>query len=285
MFVVGLTTKPDANPSNIAVHTDIPTESTEASNMGPAIVAASLLLGGDCTKPTSSLPQQYWSRDTEAFSLRSSTYLKDKRKQPCSHPMFELIGMDLLEVDVPVQNVVKSLKGGFAQRYLAQQSSEPRPFLFMIHFQLPGDKKLAYISYFAAKPGVLESDSAFAKLFSDFVNGTDEFRQSRFKFIPSVSKGPYLVKSMVGSTPAILGNKLTQTYHKGEGYFEVCVDVASSSIGGGLLKLVKGYVTCLTFDMCFLLEAQTEAELPEVSLGALRFANVDLRMAQKFEPS
>ena len=238
-----------------------------------------------CEWPACSLPKDHWSGETNPFCLRSKTYLKDKRKQPCCEAMFDLIGMDLLEIDAPVQDVAKTLPGGFADRYLNQQTSTPKPYLFIVHFQLPGDKKLAFIGYFAAKPGVLEADTNSAKLFQAFISGTDAFRQSRFKFIPCVSKGPYLVKSMVGSTPAILGNKLTQTYHKGDGYFEVCVDVGSSTIGGGLLKLVKGYLTTLTFDMCFLLEAQSDEELPEVSLATLRFANLDLRFAQKFVPS
>jgi Protein ENHANCED DISEASE RESISTANCE 2, C-terminal len=59
------------------------------------------------------------------------------------------------------------------------------------------------------------------------------------------------------------------------------VDVGSSAVGASVLKLVKGYLTCLTFDMAFVLEAQNEEELPEVCLGTLRFSNVDLRMAQK----
>lgn len=236
-----------------------------------------------------SLPKQHWSGETEKFKLRSATYLQDKKKAVSDDALFDLIAMDLLEVDQHVCDVAKNLKGGVAQRFLEQRealsSTEPKPFLFVVHFQLPGDKNLAFIAYFASKPGALDSNSPAAQLFHSFINGTDAFRQSRFKFIPLVSKGPYLVKSMVGSTPAILGNKLTQSYHSGIGYFEVCVDVGSSSVGGGLLKLVKGYLTSLTFDMCFVLEAQTVDELPEVSLGQLRFANVDLRMAQKFMPS
>jgi len=246
-----------------------------------------------CLKPQNqdiecTFPRQYWSNDTEIFSLRSETYLRDKRKQPCCESMFQLIAMDLYEVEEHVEDVVKRLTGGVAQRYLehGKTSGEPQPFLFIIHFQLPGEKKLAFIAYFTAKPSVLETDTPFARLFSDFVNGSDDFKQSRFKFIPSVSKGPYLVRSMVGSTPAILGNKLKQTYHQGEGYLEVCVDVGSSIVGAKLLKLVKGYISSLTFDMCFVLEAQSEQELPEVSLCTLRFSEVDLNLpAQKFVPS
>jgi hypothetical protein len=86
-----------------------------------------------------------------------------------------------------------------------------------------------------------------------------------------------VVKSAVGQTPALLGNKLVQSYHKGDGYFEVDVDVSSSSVAGGILRVVKGYVTALSIDLCFLLEAQDVSELPEVVLGALRFERVSFR--------
>ena len=52
------------------------------------------------------------------------------------------------------------------------------------------------------------------------------------------------------------------------------MDVGSSNVAGGVLKIVKGYITALTIDMAFLLEAQASEELPEVILGALRFERV-----------
>lgn len=52
------------------------------------------------------------------------------------------------------------------------------------------------------------------------------------------------------------------------------MDVGSSNVAGGILRVVKGYVTALTIDMCFLLEAQTDEELPEAVLGSLRFERV-----------
>ena len=56
------------------------------------------------------------------------------------------------------------------------------------------------------------------------------------------------------------------------------VDVGSSNVAGGVLRVVKGYITALTIDMCFLLEAQDVEELPEVVLGSLRFERVSIRI-------
>jgi len=144
----------------------------------------------------------------------------------------------------------------------------------------PDTPNLCFAAYFEAKEGILDDTaSPFPKLFRDFVEGDDSYRDSRFKFIPRVVKGSYIVKSAVGSTPVILGTKLVQSYHKGANYFEVDVDVGSSSVAGGVLKVVKGYVTSLTIDMAFLLEAHTTEELPESVLGVIQFSNLNLNMA------
>ena len=46
----------------------------------------------------------------------------------------------------------------------------------------------------------------------------------RFKFIPRVVEAPWVVRKGVGTQPAILGNKLLQTYHTDAklNYLEVC---------------------------------------------------------------
>ena len=45
--------------------------------------------------------------------------------------------------------------------------------------------------------------------------------------------------------------------------------------------MVKGYATALEIDLCFLLEAQTEEELPEYIMGSVRLINPDLRKVTK----
>jgi len=216
----------------------------------------------------------------EPFNVRSVTYLEDRKKEPSQGSMFELIAMDLWDVETPIDNVAMNMKGGLAEKYL--NTSGPKPFLFIIQFQVPGPPFLSFIAYFAAKPGSIEEVTPFSRLFADFCDGTDAFRDSRFKFIPRVVRGSYIVKSAVGQTPALLGNKLVCSYHKGEGYFEIDVDVGSSNVAGGVLKVVKGYITALTIDMCFLLEAQHPDELPETILGSLRFERLSLDMARKW---
>jgi len=58
-----------------------------------------------------------------------------------------------------------------------------------------------------------EMQPSFRKLLHAFMTGNDEYRKGRFKFIPRAVEAPWIVRKAVGTQPAILGNKLTQTYH------------------------------------------------------------------------
>ena len=47
----------------------------------------------------------------------------------------------------------------------------------------------------------------------DFVTEEDAWRNSRFKVLPHVVEGGYLVKKAVGMTPCLIGNKGKSTYY------------------------------------------------------------------------
>ena len=57
-----------------------------------------------------------------------------------------------------------------------------------------------------------------------------DFRNERFKLIPSITIGPWVVKAAVGATPALLGRKVVQRYFRGEDYLEIDIHVGSSVI-------------------------------------------------------
>lgn len=45
----------------------------------------------------------------------------------------------------------------------------------------------------------------------------------RFKLIPSIVSGPFIVRKAVGNKPALLGRKVSQRYFRGAGYVETDV--------------------------------------------------------------
>lgn len=78
------------------------------------------------------------------------------------------------------------------------------------------------------------------------------------------------MRTAVGNKPALLGTKMTTKYYKGDNFFEVAVDVGSSTVALGILRVVLGYANSLDLELSFLIESQSEEELPERLLGGLR---------------
>ena len=85
-----------------------------------------------------------------------------------------------------------------------------------------------------------------------------------------IIEGNFIVRRAVGSTPAILGTKLKQSYRRTDRYLELIVDVGSSSVAAGVVRLSIGYARTLVVDLCFLLEGKTEETLPEKVFGMAR---------------
>mmetsp|Transcript_39030 Transcript_39030/g.90830 ORF Transcript_39030/g.90830 Transcript_39030/m.90830 type:complete len:119 (-) Transcript_39030:646-1002(-) len=100
-------------------------------------------------------------------------------------------------------------------------------------------------------------------------------RDRTFKLIPHIVEGNFIVRRAVGSTPAIMGTKLKQYYVRSDRFFELILDVGSSSVASGVVGLSVGYAKTLVVDIAFLLEGYDETTLPERVTGCVRLHNVD----------
>ncbi|PRW45250.1 ENHANCED DISEASE RESISTANCE 2 isoform X2 isoform B [Chlorella sorokiniana] len=107
----------------------------------------------------------------------------------------------------------------------------------------------------------------------------DAVRNKKFKLIPRIVKGSWIVKQSVGTTPVLLGQKLTTRYFRGPNYFEVDVDITSNTVANSVTSLVVGAITSLVVDLAPLVEGQAEDELPERLIGSVRFEHLDLKSA------
>ena len=67
---------------------------------------------------------------------------------------------------------------------------------------------------------------------------------------------------------------------RGPRYFEVDVDVSSSSVAANIVGLVQGMTRSLVVDMAIVLEGHSPEELPEQLLGTVRCAHLDLNSAK-----
>eukprot|EP00511_Aplanochytrium_stocchinoi_P011685 CAMPEP_0204875178 /NCGR_PEP_ID=MMETSP1348-20121228/45245_1 /ASSEMBLY_ACC=CAM_ASM_000700 /TAXON_ID=215587 /ORGANISM="Aplanochytrium stocchinoi, Strain GSBS06" /LENGTH=677 /DNA_ID=CAMNT_0052031465 /DNA_START=13 /DNA_END=2046 /DNA_ORIENTATION=- len=207
----------------------------------------------------------WWDSGVEEgfWNVRGHNYLEDSIKIPSVTSAMELLQIQWSFYDEPKRNIAND-PGELVQMQHAGRND--RPFLFVINFMVPTIGN--WVCYFTKRRGT--NYKRFDKMLKEFINGDDEFRNSKFKIIPNVVEGSYFASRAIGSKPAILGTKITTNYYRGDNWFEVCVDIGSSRVAGTLMGIVKSYATSLVIDLAFLFESQTYEELPEIILGGCR---------------
>uniref|UniRef100_K3W5F2 START domain-containing protein n=1 Tax=Globisporangium ultimum (strain ATCC 200006 / CBS 805.95 / DAOM BR144) TaxID=431595 RepID=K3W5F2_GLOUD len=232
------------------------------------------------------VPRSMWAEpDGGTVLVRGPDYLTDRRKIPSAPPAFRLVGIDLFNSSSSIEHIA-SRPDNVVQKELKRHEEQgtEMPFTFVINFVVPGNPCISLVLYYQAPhPSVLTDGSPFADLMADFLEGTDEFRDERFKLIPCIVEGSFIVRQAVGSTPAIVGKKLRQPYYHGKQYFELDVDIGSSAVANRVVGLVSGYTKKLVIDMGFLIEGQRSDELPERLFGSCRLVHIDLGIAAKLD--
>ena len=83
--------------------------------------------------------------------------------------------------------------------------------------------------------------------------------------IPKIIDGNMIVKMAVKDTPAIIGNKLKNSYFRGENYFELDVDVGSSSVARNIIGIAMGYCKHLVVHMGFAFKETTRTSCQKCS--------------------
>ncbi|XP_061374973.1 protein ENHANCED DISEASE RESISTANCE 2-like [Gastrolobium bilobum] len=213
----------------------------------------------------------------DLFHLRSKSYLTKRQKSPAGDYLLSPAGMDWLKSTAKLDNVLGRADNRVSQalRRAQSQGKSMKSFIFAVNLQVPGKDHHSAVFYFATEEPV-----PAGSLLGRFIDGDDGFRNQRFKLVNRIVKGPWIVKKAVGNYSAcLLGKALTCHYHRGPNYFEIDVDIGSSAIANAILHLALGYVTTVTIDMGFVVEAHTEDELPERLIGAVRVSQMEMSSA------
>lgn len=81
--------------------------------------------------------------------------------------------------------------------------------VMVVNLQISGF--ISVVSYF----GVPKSrEEGASKLLHRFLEGSDSWRNERFKLLPHIVEGSYLMKKMVGMTPCLIGKKGESHYYR-----------------------------------------------------------------------
>jgi len=253
--------------------------SSSAAGQSSATAAAGESEGSLATIPPPILSPSMWSTpDASTFKVRGGSYNQDKVKVSSAPNLFKLAAIDLFEVPDATRNIASHPNN---RVYLANQRGE-KFWAFVFNIMVPGPPFLSFVAYFIADKSKIYEETPFGKIARPFFDGNDdEFRNNRFKLIPKVVDGNMIIKMAVKDTPTLLGNKLKQYYHKEEHYFELDVDVGSSSVARNVVGLAMGYSKNIVVDMGLCLQGNDESELPEILFGACTCIHVDASTAKK----
>ncbi|KAK4760662.1 hypothetical protein SAY87_005555 [Trapa incisa] len=194
------------------------------------------------------------------FMIRGKDYLRDNSKVKGSDPLLQLIGVDWLKVEEKLDGVALHPKS-----LVQSEPGKKLPFILIVNLQIPAKPNYSLVFYYASDRPVNKTS-----LLGKFIDGTDAFRDARFKLIPSIIEGYWMVKRAVRTKACLLGKSVTCNYLRQDNFLEIDVDIGSSSVARRVIGLVLGYVTSIVVDLAILVEAKEEAELPEYILGMVR---------------
>eukprot|EP00978_Attheya_sp_CCMP212_P047394 scaffold421344_cov55-Attheya_sp.AAC.1 len=239
-----------------------------------------------------------WARpDANSFRVRGKMYKKDKIKINAGPSAFRLLTTDVLVADKHIRGVCNRPKErvqlalGREKKRKAQglesDMHDMPPFVFVVNILVAGPPHYQLVFYYAVDDISMidgTDGTPFSKLAKQFFfSGDDNFRDRTFKLIPQIVKGNFVVRKAVGSTPAIIGTKLKQTYVTSDRFLELIIDTASSSVAAGVTRLSSSYGKELVLDMAFLLEGNDESTLPEKVMGCVRLKNADLAFSRRVD--
>ncbi|KAF8397698.1 hypothetical protein HHK36_016620 [Tetracentron sinense] len=225
--------------------------------------------------PSCTLACSWTTADPSTFLIRGDNYLEDHQKVKAKRTLMRMVAADWLRSDKR-EDDLGGRPGSIVQKYAAQGGPE---FFFIVNIQVPGSNTYSLALYYMMNTPIED-----IPLLESFIKGDDAYRNSRFKLIPYISKGAWIVKQSVGKKACLVGQALEINYFHGKNYLELGIDIGSSTVARGVVSLVLGYLNNLVIEMAFLIQANTQEELPEFLLGTCRLNHLDVSKSILIKP-
>ncbi|XP_010245529.1 PREDICTED: protein ENHANCED DISEASE RESISTANCE 2-like isoform X1 [Nelumbo nucifera] len=255
-------------------HNSVSVESNELDDkFSPISIDASQFHGSMCQGKDETDVNCWASPGGQGFMIRGKTYLHDNSKVMGGDPLLKLLAVDWFKSDHNMDKVALSSKC-----LVQSEAGKKLPFILVINLQVPAKPNYSMVLYYGANRPIKKQS-----LLDRFIDGSDMFRNARFKLIPSIIEGYWMVKRAVGTKACLLGKAVTCRYLRKDNFLEIDVDIGSSSVARSVIGLVLGYVTSIVVDLAILVEAKEEPELPEYILGTVRLNRVRPDSAVPFE--
>ncbi|VFQ72470.1 unnamed protein product [Cuscuta campestris] len=217
----------------------------------------------------------------DVFMVRGPDYFSNRVKIPGGEYLLKPLGFDWIKGPSKLSNLMCNPKHRIRRALLDEfpASGGEKPFVWAFNLQVPSKENYSAVAYFVDVGPTTEGS-----LIDQFLRGDIAFKNSRLKLVANISKGPWIVKKAVGEQAiCVIGRVLTCNYCTGDNFIEVDIDIGSSVVANAIVHLAFNYLTKLTVDIAFLIESQSQPELPERILGAVRFSELDPASARTAE--
>jgi len=147
----------------------------------------------------------------ESFKVRGPRYLTDKVKVDAAPAAFDLMHVELFLSHERIGNLAARRNSWLRK---ARAAGDTRYYLTIVYVT-PAAPFIHVALYYAVDQGKVDANPALKKLWTQFTahgEAADAFRNDRWKVIPRISEGSWVVSTAVGTKPALLAQKLTHTW-------------------------------------------------------------------------
>ena len=246
---------------------------------------------------------KHWSAECEVqdwLKVRGPNYLRDRRKQAPAPAVMECVKVDVFSFDDgPCANVANArpeswLNRQRAARTDASASGRDEPWTFVFQFMNPGPPHVSIALYFRPTGRHAgrslrelldaEEESPFGRALARFVRGDRNERDARFKMVIALMEAPWALRQTVPRRPVILGKKFALSYHEGDDYFAIDLDLSSSKFAERVYRSLKWCSKHSVEEIVLMIEPHADDELPEAVLGAARLSKVGDETPRRLPP-
>jgi len=184
-------------------------------------------------------------------------------KEPSQPHIFKTVMVDAFIGEHPITNIATKPFSWF-------QKNRPTTGFTFIHTVQVNSIGCSVVSYHHCA-----DKSLLPKLFLDFLEKGDDFRNNRLKMIPKVVRGPWIVRKSVQSVPIIIGRKVTLTFYQGEDYLECDMLCDSSFLASSIISFARPMAESVSVELQWTVEGRSEEELPERLFAGVMIGNVN----------
>ncbi|GMF12272.1 unnamed protein product [Phytophthora lilii] len=236
--------------------------------------------------------RKMWTEpDASDVQVRGKTYMDDQVKVPAGKAVGKLLHVDLWKLDTAEERHHLAMREETRPNSVIAYCREkfPDSRVFIVNIELPNADNLSLVVYWLLPPAPENPEedqdtAAFYRLLNTFCDdGDDEFRNNRFKLIPNLVEGPWILQTLVPNRPALTGTKLTQRYFRRSNYFELDLDVASSTTAQYIGSMCQSWASYLQMHLYLTIQGENEDELQERVLGGVDVSYLNLELATEFK--